>query len=66
MTQTTTQATDNSGNPVCDWCDEPVTDDAMEDARGWTVHEDCFDGAHDNDAYASFENIQCSCDDPDC
>ncbi len=66
MTTTTTQPTDTSGNPVCDWCDEAVTDDAMTDARNWTVHTDCFDAAHDNDAYADFEDMQCPCPDPSC
>ncbi len=65
MTTTTTQPTDSNGHPVCSWCDEAVTSDAMEDAAHWTVHETCFDNAH-SDEPTSFEDMQCPCDDPSC
>ena len=67
MTQTTTtQPTDTSGSPTCDWCDRPVTDDQMTDARGWTVHGTCFDAAHTDDEDEDFESFSCQCSDPTC
>ncbi len=67
-TTTTTQPTDSNGHPVCHWCDEAVTSDAMEDAAHFTVHEACFDAARDdsNDSFTSFDDMQCPCDDPAC
>ncbi len=61
----TQQTTNNQNQPTCDWCGRPVTDDAMTDARGWAVHETCFNAARD-EANAPEDFETCPCGNPDC